>query len=151
MKGTISDTVLPATPIAATSPHDSHHRKTTIMTRPLWLALGLTSVACGVAGILLPLVPTTPFILLAVFCFARSSPRLEAWLLNHRTFGPMIENWRRHGSIDRRAKRLAVILMAAAFAISLALRVPLWLLGLQAAVLVGVATFILTRPDTPQA
>lgn len=121
------------------------------MTRPLWLAFGLISLACGIAGIVLPLVPTTPFILLAVYCFARSSPRLEAWLLNHPTFGPMIQNWRRHGSIDRRAKRLALFLMVAAFAISLTLRVPLWVLGLQAAVLVGAATFILTRPDTPQA
>lgn len=120
------------------------------MTRPLWLTCGLVSVACGLAGVILPLVPTTPFILLAVFCFARSSPRLEAWLLNHRTFGPMIRDWRRNGSIDRRAKRLAVILMVVAFTISLALRVPLWLLGLQAAVLVAAATFILTRPDSPR-
>lgn len=120
------------------------------MTRPLWLILGLVAVACGVAGIVLPLVPTTPFMLLAAFCFARSSPRLEAWLLGHPTFGPMIRNWQRNGSIDRRAKRVALALMVAAFALSAFLQLPVWVLIAQGAVLVAVATFILTRPDTPK-
>ncbi|TDQ83393.1 hypothetical protein A8950_1680 [Dongia mobilis] len=119
------------------------------MTRPLWIVSGLTSLACGIAGIVLPLVPTTPFVLLAAFCFARSSPRLEAWLLNHRSFGPMIENWRRHGGIDRRAKRIAILMMAAAFALSIAMQFPLWVLALQGAVLVAMGAFILTRPDGP--
>jgi len=119
------------------------------MTRPLWLLSGLTSLACGIAGIVLPLVPTTPFVLLAAFCFARSSPRLEAWLLKHRSFGPMIENWRRHGGIDRRAKRIAIIMMAAAFALSLVMQLPLWVLALQGAVLLVMGAFILTRPDGP--
>jgi uncharacterized membrane protein YbaN (DUF454 family) len=120
------------------------------MTRPLWLTLGLTSVACGIAGIVLPLVPTTPFILLAAFAFARSSPRLQIWLEKHRTYGPMIESWRRYGAIDRRAKRIALLLMLCAFGLSLAMRLPLWVLLAQGSVLIAVAAFILTRPDTPQ-
>jgi uncharacterized membrane protein YbaN (DUF454 family) len=119
------------------------------MTRSIWAALGLLSTGAGIAGIVLPLVPTTPFILLAAFCFARSSPRLEAWILAHRTFGPMIENWRRHGSVDRRAKRLALLFMAGAFAMSVALQLPLWLLAIQGVVLGGVAAFLLSRPDGP--
>jgi len=119
------------------------------MTRAIWAAFGLLSTGAGIAGIVLPLVPTTPFILLAAFCFARSSPRLEHWILNHRTFGPMIVHWRRHRSIDRRAKRLALLLMGAAFLISVALQVPLWLLATQGAVLVAVAAFLLSRPDGP--
>lgn len=117
------------------------------MTRPLWLVLGLVSVACGIAGIVLPLVPTTPFMLLAAFCFARSSPRLEAWLLSHPTFGPMIRNWQRHGSIDRRAKRIALALMVAAFGLSVFMQLPLWVLLAQGVVLVAVGAFIMTRPD----
>ena len=70
------------------------------MTRAIWAAFGLLSTGAGIAGIVLPLVPTTPFILLAAFCFARSSPRLEHWILNHRTFGPMIVHWRRHRRIE---------------------------------------------------
>ncbi|MDY0870898.1 YbaN family protein [Dongia rigui] len=119
------------------------------MTRAIWAALGLLSTGAGIAGIVLPLLPTTPFILLAAFCFARSSPRLEAWILTHRTFGPMIENWRRHGSVDRRAKRMALVLMGIAFLFSLALALPLWLLATQGAVLIAVAAFLLTRPDGP--
>lgn len=119
------------------------------MTRAIWAAFGLLSTGAGIAGIVLPLVPTTPFILLAAFCFARSSPRLEHWILNHRTFSPMIVHWHRHRSIDRRAKRLALLLMGAAFLISVALQVPLWLLAMQGAVLVAVAAFLLSRPDGP--
>lgn len=121
-----------------------------MMTRPLWLIIGLVSVGCGIAGIALPLVPTTPFVLLAAYCFARSSPRLEAWLLAHRTFGPIIDNWRRHGSIDRRVKHVAVALMAAAFVLSLILRLPQWVLIAQGVVLLGAATFVLTRPSGPR-
>jgi len=113
------------------------------------MVLGLLAVAAGIAGLVLPLVPTTPFILLAAFCFARSSPRLEAWLLHHRSFGPMIANWRRHGSIDPRAKLMAILLMLATFGLSLVLRLPFWALAVQASVLTAVAIFLLTRPNEP--
>jgi uncharacterized membrane protein YbaN (DUF454 family) len=119
------------------------------MTRPLWLLLGIAATASGIVGIVLPLVPTTPFILLAAFAFARSSPRLQVWIESHRTFGPMIDNWRRYGSISRRVKYLSVALMAATFALSLALQFPLWLLALHGAILLAVALFMLTRPDGP--
>ncbi len=119
------------------------------MTKPFWATLGVLAVGAGIAGVVLPLVPTTPFILLAAYCFARSSPRLEAWILNHRTFGPMIANWRRDGSIDPRAKTLAIIFMVAAFLLSLAMAIPTWALIAQGIVLLAVATFILTRPSGP--
>lgn len=115
--------------------------------RALWLILGLAALACGIAGIVLPLVPTTPFILLAAFAFARSSPRLSAWIVNHGHFGPLIENWQRHGAISRRAKLAALIAIAATPPITLAIGAPLWALLAQIAVLALVATFILTRPS----
>ena len=120
------------------------------MSQPFWLALGCLAVVCGVAGIVLPMVPTTPFILLAAYAFARSSPRLLAWLETHRIFGPAIVNWRTHGSIDRNAKRLAIGLMLAGFIVGLVLHLPLWVLIAQGTVLVAVAIFILSRPDTPR-
>lgn len=120
------------------------------MIRPLWFIAGIAALLCGIAGIALPLVPTTPFLLLAAFCFARSSPRLEAWLLSHPTFGPMIWNWRRHRSIDRRAKRAAIGLMIAALALSVVMQLPLWVLAAQGIVAVAVGAFILTRPDSPR-
>ncbi|WP_108854047.1 YbaN family protein [Albidovulum aquaemixtae] len=115
--------------------------------RPLWLMGGAVSLALGTTGIFLPLLPTVPFLLLAAFCFARSSERLHAWLLSHRVFGPPIENWRDRGAIGRRAKWLASLSILAAFALSVLLSVPPVILAIQAVVLALVALFIWTRPD----
>ena len=100
-------------------------------------------------GAVLPLVPTTPFLLLAAFAFAKSSPRLHAWLTTHPQFGPLIENWQQHRAIGRGAKRTALLFMVLALALSWLFAVPAWILAVQAAVLACVATFILTRPDGP--
>ncbi|MET0333722.1 MAG: YbaN family protein [Rhizobacter sp.] len=81
--------------------------------RMLWLLAGVVSLLLGIIGIFLPLLPTTPFVLLAAFCFSRGSERCEAWLLNHRHFGPMVHNWRRNRSVPLRAKQLATAMMAA--------------------------------------
>jgi len=112
--------------------------------RLVWLSLGL--LALGLIGIALPLLPTVPFVLLAAFCFARSSERLHAWLLEHPTFGPPIEDWRRSGAISRRGKVAGSIGIAAAFGLSLALGVAAKLLLIQVLVLSAVALFIWTRP-----
>jgi len=117
--------------------------------RQLWIALGCTSVALGAAGVVLPLLPTTPFVLLAAWAFARSSPRLHAWLLGHRVFGPLIDNWHRHRAISRTAKRTSLLSMLAVLGLSVALGAAPWLLAVQASVLAGTALFILTRPDGP--
>lgn len=115
--------------------------------RPLWLLFGVLALVLGAAGTVLPLLPTTPFVLLAAFCFARSSPRLHDWLLSHRLFGPLIENWRRHGAIDRRTKIVSLSVMAATPAVTWMVGAPLWALAAQFLVLAGAATFIATRPE----
>ena len=84
------------------------------MRRLIFLPLGLLSLALAAAGTLLPLLPTVPFVLLAAFCFAKSSPRMETWLLEHRTLGPHVHAWRAHRAISRDGKRAAW----AAFALS---------------------------------
>jgi uncharacterized membrane protein YbaN (DUF454 family) len=121
------------------------------MGRPLWFVLGLASVAAGAAGVVLPLVPATPFLLLAAFCFARSSPRLHAWLVGHPQFGPVINDWHEHGSIARNVKVTALVLMGLTLAGSAAFGVAPWILAIQAVVLAAAATFIVTRPDRPEA
>jgi hypothetical protein len=83
----------------------------------LWVA-GSVSLALGLLGILLPGLPTTPFILLAAACYARASPRLHAWLLNHRWFGPMLRDWERDHSLTRRTKTVAVVSMTLMVAFS---------------------------------
>jgi len=119
------------------------------MTRSLWLLLGLASTACGIVGAVLPLVPTTPFLLLAAFAFARSSPRLHQWLLNHRHFGRLILDWQQHGSINRRVKRTALAVMAVMLGLTWLSGAANWILAIQGAVLASVATFLLTRPEPP--
>lgn len=115
--------------------------------KAFWFLLGCLSVALGILGAALPLLPTVPFLLLAAFCFARSSPRVHAWLVTHPRLGPPIENWRRSGAISRHAKRLASLSMAAAFLLAWAVGAGAVALSVQAGVLCLVATFIWTRPE----
>ena len=119
------------------------------MATPLWLLLGLASTAAGLAGIVLPLVPTTPFLLLAAYCFARSSPVLHNWLVTHPTLGKPIDDWQRHRAISRRTKVTSITVMAAAYAGSVIAGFPPWILLLQALVLVAVGAVILRRSDRP--
>ena len=116
-----------------------------------WLILGFLSIACGIAGVLLPLVPTTPFLLLAAFSFARSSPRLHSWLMTHPRLGPPIADWNAHGAINRRAKIMAVGVMVATLFLSAAMGLSGMHLLVQGAVLCAAAAFVLTRPDGPPA
>jgi len=116
--------------------------------RLLWAFAGVVSIAIGAIGVILPLLPTTPFLLAAAYCFARSSPKLHDWLLDHPTFGPLISNWDRYGSIDRRSKSIAMIVILVTLGVSFGIGVPWWALASQVVVLAIVSTFILTRPET---
>ncbi|CAH1693975.1 conserved membrane hypothetical protein [Hyphomicrobiales bacterium] len=85
------------------------------MIRGVYLALGLFFVALGFVGAFLPVLPTTPFLILAASCFARSSRRLERWLMRHPWFGPMLQEWRLRGAIPRKAKIMALAGITAGF------------------------------------
>jgi uncharacterized membrane protein YbaN (DUF454 family) len=115
--------------------------------RLIYLCLGLTSVLLAGVGVVLPLLPTVPFLLLAAFFFARSSERLHDWLLSHATFGPMILDWNERGAIRPSAKKAATLSVAAVFSISIFLNVPKHVLLIQALTLGGVMIFIWSRPN----
>lgn len=115
--------------------------------RLVWAGLGILSVAVGLVGVVLPLLPTVPFMLLAAFCFARSSERLHHWLLSHPTFGPPIVDWQERGAISGRAKRLATLSIILVFSISLAMGLRWQILGIQALTLCCVLVFIWSRPN----
>lgn len=115
--------------------------------RAFWLIGGGLALTLGAIGIVLPLLPTVPFLLLAAFCFARSSERLHDWLVSHPRFGPPIADWRERGAISRPAKWAASGSILAAFGLSLLLGVAATVLAVQAATLAAVSVFIWTRPD----
>ena len=118
------------------------------MRNTLYLIFGWVAVILGLVGVVLPGLPTTPFMLVAAFAFSRGSPRWHKWLINHRIFGGPIRDWQHRGAISRRAKAMAVAAMALVFAISLfVLSLPLWALAAQGLCLLAVAVFILSRPD----
>jgi uncharacterized membrane protein YbaN (DUF454 family) len=100
----------------------------------------------GIAGIFLPIVPGTVFLILAAACFARSSPRFEAWLVNHPHLGPPIRRWRETGAIPRSAKAFGLVSLAASGTILLAVQPDTALTALCLTLLCAVALYIATRP-----
>lgn len=99
----------------------------------------------GALGAFLPLLPTVPFIILAAFCFGRSSPALERKLLDHPTFGPHLHAWRQRGAISRRGKTAAIVAFAASALLGFLLLSWPWMLIPAAAALIG-GSWILSRP-----
>jgi uncharacterized membrane protein YbaN (DUF454 family) len=115
--------------------------------RLAWRSLGFLALGLGGLGVVLPVLPTTPFILLAAFAFGKGSPRLQKRLEDSRMFGPAIRDWRINGAIAFRFKLLAVAMMAGVLGLSLVLSAPVPVLAVQLVCMTGVAAFLLSRPD----
>lgn len=117
--------------------------------RAAYIVAGIVCLGLGAVGVALPLLPTTPFILLAAFFFAQSSERMHQWLVDHNVFGPLIADWRRYGAISRNTKIASAISMVAILVISWLLDAPGYVIAIQAIVLGCSALFVLTRPLPP--
>lgn len=116
--------------------------------RAAFFGAGVLSLGLGILGMFLPVLPTTPFVLLAAACFARSSDRFYGWLLAHRAFGPMVREWRTHRSIPYRTKLVAIVLMAASLSTSIVFFVrPAWLQAALAVFGVGLALWLYRIPS----
>ncbi len=114
----------------------------------IYLSFGIAFVLMAIIGIFLPLIPTTPFLLLSAYCFSRSSEKYYQWLLNHRIFGPIITDWNKYGVVSVKSKIIAVSMIIALFSYSLIyvevapiVKIIISLIGLS------VITFLLTRPS----
>ncbi len=104
--------------------------------RTAYLVAGLALVGVGIVGIFTPVLPGTVFLILALFCFKRSSPRLENWLLTHRRFGPTLRNWEENRSIRPRTKVVAIVTMWLFIGVSALVVSKVWVIA--SIVLLGV-------------
>lgn len=119
--------------------------------RSLYLTAGITCVGLGYLGMLVPVMPSTIFFILALACFSKSSAKLEHWLLHHPWFGETLRNWRGHGTISIQTKRIICVVMGVSLAITaLTVKNPYVIAGVTLT-LGCVLAFILTRPSTPRA
>lgn len=115
------------------------------------MAAAWLCVAIGLVGAVLPVLPTTPFLLLALWAFARSSPRFHFWLLNHRIFGPSLAAWESHRVIPVRAKVLAVTGMTFGMVyVTVLSAAPWYAVAAMSAVIAYGAWFVLSKPSRPR-
>ncbi len=110
-------------------------------------ALGLGFVGLGIVGIALPVMPTTIFFIAALACFTHSSPRLEAWLLEHPRFGPILSAWRQHKVVPTKAKWLAALGMSIGLYMMMFSTAPSYAVVLVAAIEACVLVYLIRRPS----
>ncbi len=117
------------------------------MIRPLLLAVGSLSLGLGIIGIFLPLIPTTPLLLLAPACYARSSDRFYDWLINHRWLGRHIHHYRSGAGIPLKAKLLAIVLIRLSMGTTAILFVEwIWISTALVVIATGVTAYLLSTP-----
>ena len=114
--------------------------------RRLYFAIGILFVALGAIGVVLPIMPTVPFLIVAAFCFSRSNPEWADRLYNHKSYGQSLRDWRDRGAIGRKAKLAAIAAMTAGIAFTgFTVGFP-WVL-ISVGILVLVGPWIWTRPE----
>ena len=116
--------------------------------RTVWYVVAGTSVTIGVVATVVPLLPTTPFVLLGGYAATRASPRLVRWILRHRTIGPVLRNWHRHRAIPVRAKIVGVASLIVSFVVVLYAFDQRWIQATAAVILLTVAAYLLSRPSS---
>ncbi len=117
--------------------------------RSCLMLLGLLFTALGAVGAFLPVLPTTPFLLLAAACFVRSSPALHQRLLANSVFGPFLSQWQRDRTVSRESKRKACGLVVITFSLSIILVDATWLRGMLGAVGIALVGWLVWLPTTP--
>ena len=119
-----------------------------MMIRPVYLSLGWFFVVLGVIGAFLPVLPTTPFMLLALWAFANSSQRFHDWLYYHPLYGPPLRQWKEYRVIPKMAKIMAITMMCASLIYLIFFtQFPVYIIILVALCMIYVGCFIVTRPS----
>ena len=128
------------------APH--HHEHGSPVVRALFFVAGIFSLGFAIAGIFLPVLPTTPLVLLAATCFARSYRPFHEWLIAHRVFGPLLREWHEHRSIPCRTKLFAIGMMAGALTVSIVFFIdPPWLKAALAVFGVALGVYMYRLPS----
>lgn len=118
------------------------------MKKVVFLLLGHLCLALGIIGAFLPVLPTTPFLLLAAFLYSKSSDRLHNWMIHHKYLGPPLQDWQQNGVIGLKAKWLATVMILLVIGWRFPkLEIALWIKLFASAVLLGVLVFIWSRPS----
>jgi len=114
----------------------------------IWRSIALASLLLGLVGLVLPLLPTVPFVLVAAWAAGHGWPALEIWLLDHPRLGPPLRRWRDRGSVPRRAKWMASLAMAGSGLVLFLTPLPTWVKASALAAMVAVAVWLWRRPET---
>ena len=118
-----------------------------LLTLSLWRTVACITLLLGVIGVVVPGLPTVPFLLLSAWSAGKGWPRLEIWLLAHPSFGPPLKRWREQGAVPRKAKYLATVMMTMSAFLLLLFAAPLWLKLVLPAFLCAVAIWLWRRPE----
>lgn len=118
------------------------------MKKVTFLIFGHLTLVLGIVGAFLPVLPTTPFLLLAAYFYSKSNTKLHNWILNHKYFGESITQWHEHGVISKKAKALAAIMLILVMGLRIpSLDVHLIIKVVANSILLGVLLFVLSRPS----
>ncbi|MEM7289957.1 MAG: YbaN family protein [Pseudomonadota bacterium] len=115
--------------------------------RSLWALAGAVALILGAIGVVLPLLPTTPFVILSAFAFSKSIPGMQRWLENSRLFGPAIKDWNKNGAIAPKYKFAAMVMMLLFIALSIILEFSATVITIQIVCMSAAAIYVLSRPN----
>ncbi len=129
------------------SPNDDARSPLAGGARLVWLTVGWVCVAIGVVGLILPLLPGFPFLIIALWAFSKSSERFHHWLYTHEVYGPPLRSWNRYRVIPPKAKLTATVAMALALVILVVTGADLTIVLVVAGILAVCAAYVLSRPN----
>ncbi len=115
--------------------------------RLFWIALGAITLILAVVGLILPVMPTVPFVIISAYCFARGYPKVYDWMLANKYFGPIIKDWQERGAISRKTKWITTISLIAALILAYVLGLaPVWII-VEGIIFAAILVFVWTRPE----
>ncbi len=112
-----------------------------------WRTLVVIFITLGIIGAILPGMPTTVFLILAAWAASKGWPQMDAWLLNHPKYGPTLRDWRANGTVPRKAKWIASIMMTLSGILMLFTTAPFWVKVFTDTTMLVVAIWLCLRPE----